>query len=177
MNRRTAIRNVVVISAGATLLPSCLQQDSGTLSLKNISLSGSQEKMLAELAETIIPKTITFPGAKDINTHEFILTMVDDCSSPEEQQKFTRGMKTFEDACKKKVDNSFVNATAQQRKEFLQLVEKKQDIPEEATGFYGTVKRYTVQSFTSSKQYMTDIRKYKMVPGGNYKGCVPVKGA
>ena len=51
---------------------------------------------------------------------------------------------------------------------------EKKDIPEDALKFYGTVKRYTVQSFTSSKEYMTDIRKYEMVPGPDFKGCVPV---
>jgi hypothetical protein len=133
--------------------------------------------MLAELTETIIPKTKNFIGAKDLKAHEFILTMVDDCTSPEDQQKFTEGMKQFEESCQKKWNSSFVKCSAQQRNELLQSVEKKQDIPEDALKFYGTVKRYTVQSFTSSKDYMTGIRKYKMVPGPNFKGCVPVKSA
>ena len=51
-------------------------------------------------------------------------------------------------------------------------IENKKDIPEDLLKFYGTVKRYTVQSFTSSKEYLTDIRKYKMVPGPDFKGCV-----
>jgi hypothetical protein len=51
MNRRTAIRNVVIISAGAGLLPSCMRDDKSSVPLKNISVTGSQEKMLAELTE------------------------------------------------------------------------------------------------------------------------------
>jgi hypothetical protein len=178
MNRRTAIRNVVLISAGASLLPSCVpQQDKSTIALKNLSLTGSQENMLAELSESIIPKTPGFVGAKDLKAHEFVLTMIDDCTSPEDQKKFTAGMKAFDDACKSKKDHSFLKASQQDRNNFLIMVEKKQDVPEEAINFYQTVKRYTVQSFTSSATFMTDIRKYKMVPGPNYKGCVPVKAA
>ncbi|MEO5562956.1 MAG: gluconate 2-dehydrogenase subunit 3 family protein [Chitinophagaceae bacterium] len=177
MNRRNAIRNVVVISAGATLLPSCLRQDKSALSLKNLSITSSQEKMLAELTETIIPKTPAFIGAKDLRSHEFVLTMVDDCTSPEEHKKFTNGMQSFEEACKKKWDKDFEKCTPEQRTELIQMIEKKQEIPEDAANFYGTVKRYTLQSFTTSKEYMVDIRKYKLVPGGNYKGCVPVKKA
>ena len=45
--------------------------------------------MLAELAETIIPKTKNFIGAKDLKAHEFLLTMVDDCMAPEDQKVFT----------------------------------------------------------------------------------------
>jgi hypothetical protein len=174
MNRRTAIRNVVLLSAGATLLPSCHHEDKISLPLKNISLSGSQEKMLAELSETIFPKTSTFIGAKDIKAHEFVLTMVDDCTAPEDQKKFTSGMKSFEDTCNEKMNRAFENCTLQQRMEFLQQVEKKQDVPDDAVNFYWTVKRYTIQGFTSSKEFMTDIRKYKLVPGGNYRGCVHV---
>ena len=174
MNRRTAIRTVAVIAAGAAFLPSCTQEDKAAIPLKNLSLTGSQEKMLASLSETIIPKTPDFIGASDLKSHEFVLTMVDDCSSPEDQKKFMDGMKSFEDACKKKTGSSFEKASPEKRKEFLQAVEKKQDIPEDALSFYGTAKRYTVQSFTTSERYMTDIRKYKMVPGPKYNGCAPV---
>jgi Gluconate 2-dehydrogenase subunit 3 len=178
MNRRTAITNIVFVSAGAVLLPSCLQNDkAASFPLKNISLTGSQENMLAELSETILPKTNNFIGAKDLKAHEFVLTMVDDCGKPEDQQNFTEGMKQFEDICQKKWNNSFVKCTLQQRNEILSQLEKKQDMPEPVLAFYKTVKRYTVQSFTSSKIYMTDIRHYKMVPGSHFKGCVPLKQA
>ena len=177
MNRRTAIRNVVIISAGAGLLPSCLSDDKCAIPLKNISITGSQEKMLAELAESVIPKTANFIGAKDLKAHEFVLTMVDDCTSPEEQKMFIEGMKQFEETCKKKWDNSFVKCSAQQKSELLQAMESKKDIQEEVLKFYGTVKRYTFQNFTSCKEYMTDVRKYKIVPGSDFKGCVPVTNA
>jgi Gluconate 2-dehydrogenase subunit 3 len=177
MNRRTAIRNVVIISAGAGLLPSCMSDDRSLIALKNISVTGSQEKMLAELTEAIIPKTANFIGAKDLKAHEFILTMVDDCTSPEDQKQFTEGLKAFEKLSHDKFGQLFAGYTAEQKKSLLSDIESKKDIPEDVVKFYGTVKRYTVQSFTSSKEYMTGIRKYNMIPGSNFKGCVPVKAA
>jgi hypothetical protein len=175
MNRRTAIRNVVIISAGAGLLPSCMRDDKSSIPLKNISVTGSQEKMLAELTEAIIPKTKNFIGANDLKAHEFVLTMVDDCSSPEDQKKFTDGLKAFDKLSHDKFGQLFISYTPEQKQALLADIESKKDIPEDALKFYGTVKRYTVQSFTSSKEYMTGIRKYKMVPGSNFKGCMPVK--
>jgi hypothetical protein len=175
MNRRTVIRNVVIISAGAGFLPSCLQQDKTSVPLKNISLSGSQEEMLAELAETIIPTTKNFIGSKDLRTHEFILIMVDDCFKPEDQQKFKDGLQAFDKLSHDKFGQLFTSYTPGQKQELLKDIENKKDIPEDALNFYRTVKRYTVQSFTSSKQYLTEIREYKLVPGGNFKGCVPLK--
>ncbi|MES1217588.1 MAG: gluconate 2-dehydrogenase subunit 3 family protein [Bacteroidota bacterium] len=174
MNRRSAIRNVVIISAGASLLPSCIQKHDAGFPLKNISVSGSQQDMLAELAETIIPKTPNFVGAKDLKAHEFILTMVDDCATPEDQKKFTDGLQAFDKLSHDKFGQIFKSFTPAQKKELLTAIESKENIPEEALNFYGTVKRYTLQNFTSSQEYMVGIRKYKMVPGPVYKGCVPV---
>ncbi len=172
MNRRTAIRNVIIMSAGAGLLPGCMNNDKSSIPLKNISVSGSQEQMLAELTDAIIPKTKNFIGAKDLRAHEFVLTMIDDCTSPEEQEKFIAGMKAFDKLSHDKFGQLFTSYTAKQKKELLQAIESKKDIPEDVLKFYGTVKRYTVQSFTSSKEYLTDIRKYKIVPGSDFKGCV-----
>jgi hypothetical protein len=174
MNRRTAIRNVAIISAAAALLPSCHEADKISLPLKHLSVTGSQGKMLAALAETIIPTTHTFIGAKELKSHEFVLIMVDDCASPEEQKKFINGLKSFEELCKENWDRAFENCTPQQRNELVAAIELKKYVPEPVAEFYYTVKRYTLQSFSSSKEFLTDIRKYKLAPGPDFKGCVPV---
>jgi len=172
MNRRTAIRNVIIISAGAGLLPSCMGEDKSSIVLKNISITGSQEKMLAALTESIIPKTKDFVGANDLKAHEFLLTMIDDCTPPGDQKKFIDGLKGFDKLSHDEFGQLFISYTAEQRKELLETIESKKDVPEDVLKFYGTVKRYTVQSFTSSRDYLTDIRKYKIVPGSDFKGCV-----
>ena len=156
-------------------MPSCMNEDKSAVALKNISITGSQEKMLAELTESIIPKTKNFIGAKDLEAHEFLLIMVDDCASPEDQKKFMDGLKAFDKLSHDKFGQLFTSYTAEQKKALLADIENKKDVPEDVLKFYGMVKRYTVQSFTSCKQYMTDIRKYKMVPGPDFKGCVEVK--
>jgi len=177
MNRRTVIRNVVIISAGSSILPSCLQQDKVIFPLRNISLTGSQEKLVTELSNTIIPKS-NFIGAADVKAHEFTLIMVDDCYSPDDQKKFIEGLNQFDKLAKDKMDKSFTSFTGEQKKEFLTSIEKKERIPGDVLKFYQTVKRHTVQAFTTSEKYMTEVRHYKIVPGSNFKGCVPlVKGS
>ena len=84
-------------------------------------------------------------------------------------------MKKFEEQCKKKFNNNFVKCTPAQRKEWLQLVEKNQDMPEDLLKFYESIKQLTIRSFTTSKDYMVNIRKLKLAPGPVFKGCVPVK--
>ncbi len=56
-------------------------------------------------------------------------------------------------------------------------MEIKKDIPEYVVQFYQAEKKHIVQAFTSSKEYLADVAKYKMVLGGNFKGCVAVKKA
>lgn len=174
MNRRTAIHHAILISAGAVLVPSCLQHDKGVIALKKISLNRQQELLVESITEAIIPKTKNFIGAKDLRSHEFVLTMVDDCLNPEDQQRFKDGLKAFDKLSHDKFGQLFTSYTAKQKHELLVDIENKKDIPDDALKFYETVKRYTVQSFTSSREYMTGIRKYKMVPGSVFKGCVKV---
>ena len=173
MDRRTALRNVIIISAGSAVLPSCMQQDKVTVPLKNISLSGSQEKLVTALSNAIIPKT-NFIGAADVKANEFTLMMVDDCYAPDEQKKFVAGLTQFDQFSKDKMGKSFTKSSDAEKKKLLVTVEAKENIPEEALQFYQTTKKFTVQAFTTSKEYMTEIRHYKLVPGSNFKGCVPV---
>jgi|SRR6185295_14881189 len=175
MNRRAAVRNIVIISAGASIIPSCTSStNESSLHLKHVPVTASQENMLAELTETIIPKTNNFIGAKELKSHEFILTMVDDCASPEDQKTFTQSMKAFEDACKKKFNADFLKCTPAQRNELLKELESGNGEKDGAVKFYKTIKQYTIQSFTSGKDYLTNVVKWKITPGSNFRGCVPV---
>jgi hypothetical protein len=95
-NRRVAIQQLLLIWAGCTLLPSCLHdEEKVSVPLKLIHIEPADERMLAELTETILPKTDT-PGAKDLAAHLFALKMVDVCYTKENQEKYIQGMKDFE---------------------------------------------------------------------------------
>ena len=176
MNRRAAIRNVVIFSAGAALLPSCMQ-DTGKASilLKKISISSDQEKLLAELTETILPKT-DGPGAKDISAHLFALMMVDDCYKKEDQQKFMAGIIAFEAKAKKQFGKPFIDCNAKEKEGLLTELEANRSGDENLAYFYSTVKKLTIQAYTTSKFYLTNVKVYKLVPGP-FSGCVPVKNA
>jgi hypothetical protein len=176
MNRRSSIKNLIIISAGAALLPSCLQDSKkSSINLKNIKIDGKDENILSELSETIIPKTNT-PGAKDVSAHLFALMMIDDCYAPAVQDKFIKGLKAFEELSEKKYNKSFQKCTPSERADLLKSIESKNNIPENVAFFYNTTKRLTIQAFTSSEYYLTKVHIYQLVPGKFY-GCVPVKKA
>lgn len=176
INRRSAIRKFLCVSAGIALMPSCLQDKSKPpVELKNFSISADQETLLAELSESIIPKTIS-PGAKDISAHRFALKMMDDCRSKEDQEKFLAGLAAFEKQAEKISGNSFVKQSIEERDAVLQEMEKNKESKEDAVGFYRTMKRLTIQAYSSSEFFLTKVQVYELIPG-RYHGCVPVKSA
>ena len=173
MDRRSAIVSSFAITAGIFLVPSCLQEKrKPSLELQNLAIDSAKEDLLAELSEAIIPKTST-PGAKDLQSHLFALLMVDDCFSPAEQKQFLSGLDLFESNAKTRFGNSFVNCAAAQKTDLLQSMEKKTGIPEDVLFFYNTMKKLTIQSFTTSKFFLTKIHIYEMVPS-RWKGCIPL---
>jgi len=132
------------------------------------------ENMLAELAETIIPKTET-PGAKDLMAHLFVLKMVDDCAEKKDQEKYIQGMKAFEEWVKKKTSKTFVeNSPAERNAIVAELDHQKSD--DAISFFYQGTKELTIEAYTTCEYYMTKIRGYKMIPG-KFQGCVPLKTA
>jgi Gluconate 2-dehydrogenase subunit 3 len=176
LNRRSAIKQFLFVSAGMALIPSCLLDKSKpVVELRNFSISEAQESLLAELSETIIPKT-TSPGAKDISAHRFALKMMDDCRSKEEQVKFLSGLAAFDMHTEKISGKPFVRQSAEERKSVLQEMEKNMESKDDMVGFYKSMKRLTIQAYSSTEFFLTKVQVYELVPG-RYHGCVPVKAA
>jgi hypothetical protein len=156
------------------IVPSCLEDRSkASFLLKNYELSAEQEKLLAEIAEAIIPKTTT-PGAKDIYAHQFVMKMMDDCASKEDQQQFVKGLDAFAGFAKKNSGTSFIEASAPKRAEILKAVENMKPDESDVAAFYKKMKGLTIRAYTSSKFYLTQVQVYELVPG-RWSGCVPVK--
>lgn len=172
-SRRTVLRQLFFISAGATLLPRCMEDKSkASIMLKNFSISADQESMLAEMAETIIPKTDT-PGAKDISAHLFALKMVDDCYKKEDRDKFVKGLAAFESFAKQESGKAFIDADAGEREKVIAALNEDIKSASDLSFFYQSMKRLTIQAYTTSQFYLTKVNVYQLVPG-RFKGCVPV---
>lgn len=175
MQRRTVIKQLAFASGALLLIPSCMQNKSETsISLKKIKIDARQEKLLASITETIIPETEESSGAKTALAHIFVLMMVDDCYDPADQQKFMKGLKAFDALTKKQYSKSFVNCTVTERELLLTGLETKKSGDEDLSYFYATVKKLTIQAFTTSEYFLTKVQVYKLMPG-HFSGCVPVK--
>lgn len=173
MQRRTALKQLLIVAGGVTVLPACMQATTGaSIPLNHIKINSDDEKRLAEISETIIPKT-AIPGAKDVYAHLFILKMVDDCYEPEKQEQFVTGLKNIDGLSKKRYSSSFVNSTPAQREGLLAQLEKTKK-GDAFYDFYQMTKALTIQGFLQSKYVLTNVLKYELVPG-RYNGFAPVK--
>ena len=176
MERRLVIKQILIMAGGLALLPSCLR-DAGKSSvlLKNLDISLDQENLLAEIAETIIPKTST-PGAKELNIHLFVLKMLDDCYEPEEQERFVKGLEALKDKTQDLYGKSFMDLTVPERQELLVAIENDKEASAELASFYKIMKGKTIQGYLNSQYVMTNLIKWELVPG-RYNGYYPVKTA
>lgn len=180
MNRRIALKQLGLLTAGAALLPACVRDTakSASITLKNIHISGGQEFVLAEIAETLIPTT-DIPGAKAMNAHHFVLRMVDDCQPEEAQKEFEKGLADFEKAVEEKHGKSFDELSPSDRKAFLTEIdatakaEREKESVSALSKFYSLARRYTIQGFSSSEYVLTNVFNYNMIPG-KFVGCVPI---
>ncbi|ASU35212.1 gluconate 2-dehydrogenase subunit 3 family protein [Mucilaginibacter xinganensis] len=190
MNRRTVIKNLALAIGGAVLLPSCIHTN-GTVyyQLKHVNIDAGQQKLIADVAETIIPKTDT-PGAKDLNLPAFVLKMIDDCYDKKGQEAFVTGLIAFNDMIKKEHGGEFGALNSKQREAILTGIEKnaagapkahggkskpqKNTGPDPITAFYWGVKQQTIFGYTTSQYFMTKQIVYELVPG-RYIVHYPVK--
>ncbi|QQL50682.1 gluconate 2-dehydrogenase subunit 3 family protein [Mucilaginibacter ginkgonis] len=189
IDRRTALTNLALIIGGAALLPACDKPaGKASIALKKISIDADQEQFIADVAETIIPKTDT-PGAKDLKVHLFVMKMVDDCFSPDDQKAFVDGLDKMAKQAKDKLGKPFGQATQQQREAFLteidnKKIQQKKDSQvkgksgnatpqDDVLAFYSMVKGETIFGYTYSKYFMTKQIVYELVPG-RYNPKLPV---
>ncbi|MCG2612950.1 gluconate 2-dehydrogenase subunit 3 family protein [Terrimonas sp. NA20] len=126
MNRRELLRLVTmatgsVLIGSELLLSGCNTTDSNTAFA---SLTAEEIAFLDEVGETILPATAS-PGAKAAEVGKFINVMIRDCYETDDQQTFQKGIKELDLACKKMQGKTFLEATAQQREQFLIALDKE----------------------------------------------------
>lgn len=171
MKRRSLLKQLGIAAGGILTLPAWASgwspESIGTIS----TLPVSDENLLAEIVETIIPETST-PGAKSLKVHQFIMRMVNDCYGADVHETLKKGLVATEQAANQTFQKSFMECDAKQRKQvFLQLINSTDTATKR---FAEMTKNLTIRGYMNSEYVMVNILKYNMVPGF-YNGCVPVK--
>jgi len=178
MNRREALSRVALIMGGTVLGAEAFLSGCTTGAAK-ITFSKEDISFLNEVAETILPATQT-PGAKEAKVGEFMTVIVNDCYESKDQTAFMEGIKKLNEACTKAVGKNFMQATGEQRHQFLVDLDKeaaafqKSKKPDETKHYFTMMKELTLWGFFSSEPGATKALRYVAVPG-RYEGTVPYK--
>jgi hypothetical protein len=182
MQRRTALKQLMLVTGGALLLPSCIKNiKQSSLDLVKVKVSADQEQLLEAITETIIPATDT-PGGKDLQLHRFVFRMIDDCYAAGEQEKFMSGLTGFDTMAEAKAGGSFVTLSPEEKLNLLNELESVTGSADDAAKqqpvnfFYSLTKDLTIRGYMTAEYVMTQQLHYNMIPG-RFEGCVRVKDA
>lgn len=158
MNRRTALKQMFIMAGGIMIATSCdFSSKAPSIQLNQIKLNHDDEIFLAELVEAIIPQTDS-PGAKELNLHLFVMKMLDDCTSPEDQKKFLDGLKAAHQVKGKPLA---------EQQAYLNSLDKED-------AFFNILKRRTIQGYKNSEYVMKNKLVYELVPG-RYNGAYKIE--
>ncbi len=130
-------------------------------------VSPRQEKLLADVADVIIPPTST-PGAKEAGVENFIIRVVRDCYEKKEQDAFYAGLDRLDQNASGKFGKPFTGLSADQKKEIVRgAVAGDKD-------FFEMLKSLTVTGYCTSEPGATQALDYLPVPG-RFEGSYPLK--
>jgi hypothetical protein len=172
MQRRSAVQNIALTIGSSIILPSWANGwNKNSFQNNGIKISSPQEILLAEIVETIIPKTNT-PGAKELNIHQFIPKMIADCYDKKAQEIYAKGFELVDNNIKNTFSKSFIECESKQRLEVLNKMLNSDNSDEK--NFIQIVKGLTIQGYLNSEYVMTNLRIFEFAPA-RFHGCVPVK--
>jgi len=130
--------------------------------------------LLDEIAETIIPKTAT-PGAKDAAVGAFIGRYADACYEPAQLVILKAGMGTLNERMRSEHGRGFLDASEAQRKETLLAIDREAKAVAAKEGepphYFTLMKQLTILGFFSSEPGITQVLRYRPIPG-KYKGRI-----
>lgn len=148
----------------------------------NFTLLTKKKALIAELADTIIPRTST-PGAKDAKVENYILKVLEFCTNTKEQHIFFDGINDLERYTLKTYNADFINCSTANRIEIIKHFEDKaiysmpilNKINNKLLGkpFFAKLKELTIQGYCTSELGATKGMVYDDVPS-TFQACIHV---
>ncbi|MBK9044547.1 MAG: gluconate 2-dehydrogenase subunit 3 family protein [Saprospiraceae bacterium] len=180
MDRREALKAVSLIlgysltgTSALVLLNGC-KAESNTDWAPNF-FSEAEIKLIAEIAEIILPKTDT-PGAKDAMCERYVDEAVFLFYKKEDQQKFKKDLTVFDDYAKNKFSKAFMALNQNEKEKILEIVVKSmlknEKDQKNKSHIFNKLKELTISGYcTSEVGTKGGLLEYRPVPGP-YQGCI-----
>lgn len=178
MNRREALKSVAFLmgsAISATTMGVLFESfSSPTDENKKLSFTATDEAILAEFAEIIIPTTASSPGAKAAGLGTFIPMIIKDCYPVEMQEVFATGLKAMQYKCVKDFNKEFLATSPAERQKLMEDLREEAIATNRAPSFFLLARDLTILGYYSSEIGCTQAREYLPVPG-RYDGNADYK--
>ncbi len=182
MTRREIIKRTALLTGyalSASVIQGVLQgcQAEGKPDWQPLFFSPEQGRQVADMAETILPKTDDSPGAKDVNVHEFMDLVIKDCFKAKEQEKFIEGLTALNEQANASYGQAFSSLSLDQQLELLQQVDKEARIEAQkgqSKPFFLDFKQLAIASYFTSEQVGKEVLAYDPIPG-EFEPCIPLE--
>jgi gluconate 2-dehydrogenase gamma chain len=139
--------------------------------------SAAQYAALTFLSDAIIPKDEKSGGAVDAGAPEFIDLLTSE--NPEYQLKLGGGLFWLDAACSDRYGNRFMECTAEEKKEILDLIAyrnnaKKDPALSQGVAFFSFLRNLTCDGFYTSKIGIADLQYIGNTSLREFPGCPPL---
>lgn len=182
MNRKTAIKSIVAIVTlgGASGAIYKFLSPGEAILLNDLP---KKKDLIAELAETIIPRTNT-PGAKDAKAEDYIIKMITENTDAKMQRSFLAGINAVENYAADEYGKPFSSCTSTQKSAVVKHFEDKatysinilNKVNKKLFGapFFYQLRDLTVEGYCTSMVGATQGMAYDYVPVG-FQACIPLQ--
>lgn len=171
VDRRSAIRNILIASAGAVFLPILSSAKASSFFIKGkLALNNDYEKYLAEISETFLP--IKEVSNKIRVPEIFIQKILNHTYQPKEIEQFANGFDLYIQL----MEQSQLQLKSTEAVKVIALLKttlSSATVHEDLAFFINTTRNLSIRSFTSSEYYVSECLKYKLIPP-KYNGCKEV---
>jgi len=179
MDRRSLLKQMLLAAGGLAVLPvSEFTQARVLAAYDELQITPAQQLLLKKLVDTLIPPTSIngeiLRGAAELDVHDFVLVMANDCLASADQKKFSAGLQLFDDFPAANGKPRFSELDRADSERVLGAIWGHSNPQDEAVQalqyFLTTTKWYTIQGYLNSEYVMTELMPYQLVPGPVFDG-------
>lgn len=178
MERREALKKIAYLMGGAisaTTMGVLFESFTVFDPEKNTySFSATDEEILAEFSEIILPTTAKSPGAKAAGVGAFIALLIKDCYPPKLQVVFKNGFDDMLAKCKTKFNKEFLSLSSEERNQLMNELKQQAIDSNMEPSFFLIARDLTLLGYFSSEIGCTMAREYLPIPG-KYDGNAEYK--
>jgi hypothetical protein len=169
MERREALKKIAYLMGGAisTTTMGVLFESFAVLEPENNTYSylATDEDILAEFAEIILPTNSSSPGAKAAGLGAFIPLLIKDCYPTKLQEVFKNGFQDMLTKCKTKFNKEFLNLSIEEKNQLMSELKQETIDANSEPSFFLLARDLTILGYFSSEIGCTMAREYLPIPG------------